>query len=294
MKKLQRPSKKILADVGLLSVVFLWGSSFVVTKNSLDSVNAVALVAYRFLLSAILLGIFLVLRKEKLFQDFRQGILLGLILFAFYIPQTLGLNYTSASNSGFITGMLVIFVPVFAFLLFKKRPTLLNIITVGIAITGLWILTGGIQKFNAGDTLTLITACAGALHILVADKYAKNTAQPLTLHFQQLLTVGLLSVLACVVFRLPFNVDSQYAINSIIYLAITSSLYGYGMQMLAQKHTSPVSVSLIFTLEPVFAALFAWTIGGEQFQWIKVIGGSLIVLSTITQEIPWNYRHKKE
>ncbi|MDD3648381.1 MAG: DMT family transporter [Candidatus Dojkabacteria bacterium] len=278
-----KENKKLPADIGLLSVVIFWGSSFIVTKESLHTVNAVALVAYRFLISALPLGMYLVFSRRALLQNFRKGFLLGAVLFMFYIPQTLGLNYTSASNSGFITGMLVVFVPIFSFIFFRRNPGWISLLTVSLAIAGLWILTGGISEFNLGDSLTLITACAGALHILVADKYIKKSSDPYILHFQQLLVVGVLSVFTGIIFGLDFGIGSQYALNSIIYLAITSGLYGYGVQLLAQKYVSPVTVSLIFTLEPVFAGLFAWTLGGEEFVLIKGIGGGIIVLATVLQ-----------
>ena len=274
---------RFVANISLVLVALFWGSSFVVIKNSLDDVDPVTLVAYRFLLSASVIALFLLFKRKKMFSNFKQGFVLGLILLLLYIPQTVGLRFTSALNSGFIMGMLVIFIPFLAFAFWREVPSLANLLSVFSAIVGLWFLTEGIKELNPGDLLTLIAAFAGALHILITDKYVKGKYDPMVLHFQQMLTVGFVSLLCVLILRIPLSVSSFSAVNSIIYLTVTSSIFGYGIQMFAQKHTSPITVSLIFTLEPVFAAMFAWTIGGEEFQMLKGLGGGIIFISMLMQ-----------
>ncbi|MFH2019971.1 MAG: DMT family transporter [archaeon] len=281
--KFFKKHKTAIADLGLLYSAAIWGSTFFIVKNSLDSIDPIVLVGYRFMLAAIILGVYLAAKKHNLFDKWKQGFILGFVLWLLYASQTIGLKFTTASNSGFITGLFVVFVP-FIGLFFKIRPTKHKIISVFIAITGLWLLTGGLYDINFGDMLTLIAALTYAIHILLADKYVKN-CHPLVLSFQQFFTMGLLSFASAILFGLPFSVQSSGTVGIIIFLALFPSLSAFAIQLVAQKFTSPIKVALIFTMEPVFAAVFAWTLGKEEFIMLRALGGLLIVAAMIISEV---------
>jgi drug/metabolite transporter (DMT)-like permease len=276
-----------MADLGLLYSAAIWGSTFFVVKNSLASIDPVTLVAYRFLLAASLLAPVLLIAGKALFKDLKAGLILGFILWVLYVPQTIGLGITTASNSGFITGLFVAFVPVFSLVFLRKTPGAPKWIAVAISLTGLWILTGGVAGINAGDLLTIITAMACAAHLLYGDRCAKGGIDPYVLNFQQFAVAGLLSVVAAAVFGRPFTVATQGTIWVVVFLALFPTLSAFVIQLVAQKHTAAIKVSLIFTLEPAFAALFAWTVGGEAFAAHRAVGGSLIVAAIFLSETPW-------
>lgn len=279
-------SRSRLADLGLLYIAVIWGSTFFLVKDHLAYVDPVVMVAYRFVLGTVLMGGYLLYRRKPWFTNFKPGALLGILLWLCYVPQTVGLEFTTASNSGFITGLFVAFVPLLAYAFFRELPSLSKIGAVLTSLIGLWFLTGGLAQINIGDLLTLITALAFAAYILLADRYTKANLDPYVLTFQQFLTVAGLSVIVALVFRLPFTVTSAGTVGVILFLTLFPTLSAFVIQMVAQKFTAPVKVSLILAAEPIFAALFAWTLGGETFVLSRAMGGLLVVLAIVIAEIP--------
>jgi len=273
--------KKHLANIGLFYSAAVWGATFYIVKQALDEIDPVLLVGYRFTLAALILGMILAIFKRPLFMDFGKGAMLGLWLCLLYITQTIGLGITTASNSGFITGTFVAFVPLFSLLIFRQRPTAPGIIAALISMAGLWLLTGRLGEINAGDLLTVITAMVYAVHILFADRYMKGGADPYILSFQQFLFVGVVSLLAALVFDKQFVSVSVKVTRVIIFLSLFPTLSAFVIQVAAQKFISPVRVSLIFAFEPVFAALFAWTLGNEPVTAGKIAGGFLVFLALV-------------
>lgn len=273
-----------LADLGLLYCAAIWGATFYMVKDSLASVSPEALVGYRFILSAALLLPWVARRKRKL-SHLRESAILATLLFLLYISQTVGLKYTTASNSGFITGLFVIFVPIFLKIFYKKPPVIMHWIASGIALLGLWVLTGGIAQFNRGDALTLVAAMTYAGHLLATDTCVKADADLVLLSFHQFWMTGAASLLFGAATGASFEVTARTAWASIAFLAVFPTLTAFFIQMVAQRHTTAVKCALIFSLEPVFAALFAWTIGGEKFVPARAAGGLLIVAAMIAGEL---------
>ena len=287
------PSKnKLLADVGLFYAALIWGSTFIVVKGALTGIDPVMMVAYRFLLAGSVMVPFILWSGRKLFEGLGRAAFLSIILTLLYIPQTVGLKYTTASNSGFITGLFVFFTPFFLRTIFKRRPTKMEIVASGVSLIGLWILTGGLQDINIGDSMTLLAAMTYALHVLYSDKYMKMNVDPYVISCQQFLMVGLICLIVGAVLGLDFVVHSTEAIGAVIFLALLPTLSAFLIQMLAQKITSPLRVSLIFALEPVFAAIFAWTLGGEEFVTHRAIGGLFVFLALILSGLPVGARPK--
>jgi drug/metabolite transporter (DMT)-like permease len=274
--------RTLLADLGLVYAAAIWGSTFYIVKDSLQYIDPVALVGYRFLIAAVMLGILLVFLKKSLWTGWKHGMLLGVALWLLYVPQTIGLKYTSASNSGFITGLFILFVPLIGYAVFRIRPSKTKLFSIALALAGLYILTGGMKEANLGDIITLSAAFFYAVHILLADKFVKDF-DPYALSFQQFLTMALLSLLTALIFRLPLEFSG--AVYPIIFLAIFPSLSAFVIQLVAQKRVAPIKVALIFSLEPVFAAIFAWTLGGEGFLMKNAFGGLLIVIAMMISEV---------
>jgi drug/metabolite transporter (DMT)-like permease len=278
------PRGKLWSDIGLFYCAAIWGSTFIVTKGALDFVDPVVMVGIRFLISAALLLPWVLKRRNKT-AHMREGFYLSLFLATLYLTQTTGLLYTSASNSGFITGLFIIFIPVFMFLLRRERPTRLQGVSAALAIAGMWLLTGGVSGFNLGDALTLAAAAAYSVHLIFTDKYVKAEADTVLLAFHQFWMVSALSFAIALFKGSSLAVAGVNAWGVIIFLAVFPTLTAFFIQMLAQKHSEPFKVGIIFTLEPVFAAVFAWTWGGEEFVWLKAAGGLLIVSGMILGEL---------
>jgi len=285
-------NKTIPANLGLFYAAAIWGATFFIVKDALADIHPIILVGYRFLIAGLILLGFLLLARKPILQNIRKGMFLGFILWLLYIPQTIGLGITTASNCGFITGLFVVFVPLFLRTIFKRKPTVMEVVASGVALIGLWVLTGGLSVINTGDILTLVAAMTYALHLLYTDKYMKGDVDPYILCCQQFLFIGVLSLIVGLLFRLPFAVGSQEAVWTVLFLALFPSLMAFVIQTLAQRIVSPLRVSLVFALEPVFAAIFAWTLGGEQFVLRGAIGGLFIFAALIISGLP--SRHIKE
>jgi len=283
---MEKPSarQKLWSDIGLFYCAAIWGSTFIVTKGALDAVDPVVMVGIRFLISAALLLPWVLKRLDRT-RHMREGFLLSLLLAALYLTQTVGLVYTSASNSGFITGLFIIFIPVFMFLFRRERPARLQVVSALLAIAGLWLLTGGVSGFNTGDALTLAAAAAYSAHLIVTDKYVKGDADTVLLAFHQFWMVSAVSFAIALLRGSSLAVASVNGWGVIIFLAVFPTLTAFFIQMLAQRHSEPFKVGIIFTLEPVFAAIFAWTWGGEEFVPVKAAGGLLIVSGMLLGEL---------
>ena len=279
-------TKNRFADIGLFYSAAIWGSTFFVVKKTLDDMDPVILVGYRFAIAALLLAIPLFIRKKAIFNHLKEGVILGFLLWVLYVAQTIGLKYTTAANSGLITGLFVAFVPIFSIIIFRRMPSITGVLATVISVGGLWILTGGLHDINFGDIITLVTAVTYAIHILCADKYIRKGADPYILSFQQFLFVGLACIITGLLFKLPFTIGSSQALWMMLFLAVFPSLTAFAIQLIAQRYTPPIRVSLILAFEPVFAVVFAWTLGNEAYSFNKLMGGILIFIALVISGIP--------
>ncbi len=285
--------KKLLSELGLFYSAAVWGATFFLVKDALTDVDPVVLVGYRFLIAAIPLGGFCLISKKPLFTNVKHGLVAGGFLWLLYISQTVGLGVTTASNSGFITGLFVAFVPVFSLLLFRRRPKVTEIIATSVSLLGLWMLTGGLTDINEGDLSTLISAATYALHILILDKYVKDGDDLVALSFQQFSVVGAASLLTGVILELQFSIMSNKTAWVVLFLALVPTLSAFVVQVVAQKTTKPYRVSLMLAFEPVFAGVFAWTLGNETIIFHRAIGGVFIFLGMIISGIRLKAESKK-
>lgn len=287
-------NNKFWLYLGLFYCAFIWGSTFVVTKWALSTVNPVVMVSIRFFISAMVLLPLVI--KKNLKSYIKEAFVLSVFLSLLYITQTIGLLYTTASNSGFITGLFIIFIPLFIFLFKKIKPDKIEIISSLIAISGMWFLTGGVNGINKGDLLTLIAAMSYSAHLLFTDRYVKKNYDTTLLVFQQFWMVGLISLIFSLIFKYDFKVSNLNGWLVIIFLALFPTLSAFFIQMRAQKHIEPFKVGIIFCFEPVFAAIFAWTVGGESFVFSKAFGGFLIFMSMVSVEVEkfFNFRKQEE
>lgn len=277
---------KVLADLGLFYAAAIWGSTFFIVKDALAGIDPVMMVAYRFLLAGSVMWVFLKVTGRPFLPGLGRAAFLAVILMILYISQTIGLTYTTASNSGFITGLFVLFVPIFMRTVFKHKPNVMEVVASVISLLGLWILTGGLHDINRGDVLTLLAAMTYALHVLYSDKYMKAGIDPYVISCQQFLIVGAVSLIVGLLFDLPLGIGSVKVAWVVVFLALLPTLSAFLIQMVAQKFTSPLRVSLIFALEPVFAGVFAWTLGGEEFVTRRALGGLCIFLALVISGLP--------
>jgi len=279
---------KFKADLGLLSVTVFWGTTFVLSKLTLAEVPLTTYLFLRLTLAALALDLYaLRFIKDLDKKTLLHGIILGILLYLSYLFQMWGIQHTTASNAGFITGMSVVLVPVFGYVFFRFKPALSVLMGISLATAGLLFLTGANPlAWNKGDILVLICTLTVAFHIIFTGKFAPQS------NVYLLIAVQLSTVSVLTLFPLPFTGLSlpsltTQSILTLIYLALFGTVFTYLMQTSMQRYTTTARTALVFSMEPVFAALFAYLIAGEVLGLRVCLGGALIVLGMISAEVPW-------
>jgi len=286
--------KTLLATLGLLLASLFWGGSFYQMKDAMVFIHPLPFLAVRMGGGAIILGVIALFLKKDLLKNIKAGLILGSLLTIVLISQTVGLTYTSASNSGFITGMFIVFIPVFSYFFYKRKSSFLKIIALLVNIAGLWILTGGMTRLNTGDALTIITAVSSAIHIIYISEVTKEEGiDLLVLCFHQLFIASAVTLIISLLCGFPFSLGDKSNLVRLGYLIVFPTVISFLLQLNTQKYLSTVRAALIVTSEPVFAAVFAWTLGGEKIIPAALLGGVIMVTGMVISEIEVK-RVKKE
>ncbi|WP_432408194.1 DMT family transporter [Wukongibacter sp. M2B1] len=278
--------RQFKADLALLAVTVGWGSSFILSKNTLTALEPYNFLAIRFIISGVMSSLIFyknILRLDK--STVKYGFFIGFILFTAYAFQTVGLNYTTASKSAFITGFSVVLVPVISALFLKKVPERAAVIGAVMALFGLGFLTlNGSLALNIGDLLTLCSTFAFAMHIITVGKYTASV-DSISLAIVQIGTVGILSLIMTLTTEtLVIPKGSDVWINLVI-LSLVCTSGAFIVQNTAQKYTSATHTALIYTGEPVFAAIFAYFISREVLTPRGLFGAVLILTGMLVAEV---------
>ncbi len=283
------PSSHWIADAVLLGVSVFWGTSFAIIKEALGETTPANLLFIRFLFSSLLLLPVGWSRRKTFSGEFlKPGIVIGFFLFTAFFTQAWGLVFTTASRSGFITGLSVILVPLLAILVLRQMPARSAMVGAALAFCGLYLLTSADQaqalSFNWGDFLTLICAFFWAGHILALGRYSPG-GDTFWLTFIQLATscvgsLGWVVLTGDLNLRLPTGVY-----GAAFYLALTCTVLAYLGQTWAQARTTPTRTAIILSMEPVFAALFAWFWLGEKMGMWGWMGAGSILAGILLAEL---------
>jgi drug/metabolite transporter (DMT)-like permease len=276
--------RRAKAELLLVLVTLIWGSTFVVVKEALADASPLPFLGIRFTLAGILL--FLVMGRglgER--QALGPGFLLGVFLFAGYLCQTTGLLYTTPSKSAFITGFAVILVPFLQALHgFRLRAATIAGALLGLAGIYFLVLPSGVHAVNRGDVLTLFGAVSFAVHIVLVGSYTRRFS------FRHLVPVQILVVGLLAAAALPLNLDFRLhwtagLISALLLTAVLATGFAFSVQNWAQQFTPPAHTALIFALEPVFAALTSRLVLGERLGGKVFMGSALILAGMVISEI---------
>lgn len=287
--------KKLFADLSLLMVTLIWGTTFVIVQNAIDILPPHSFNGIRFFLASLILFIVIVLFDRKSLKAINKklltsGIILGFFLFGGYAFQTVGLLYTTASRAGFITGLSVILVPIFSIILLKSYPKWTSVVGALFAATGLYLLTMiGENTFTSGDILVFFCAIFFALQIIFTGKFAPNY-NVLSLAWIQISTVSILSLIFAFLFEdfasISINIIlTPEVITALLITSILATALAFFAQTYFQRYTTPTRVAIIFAMEPVFAAITAYIVLNEQLGAGGIIGGLLILSGMILAEL---------
>jgi drug/metabolite transporter (DMT)-like permease len=277
------------ADLALLCVSAIWGTTFALLRDSLRLIHPAELMAIRFSLAAILLAALFPRAVRGMAPALRSGAWLGLWLTAGYFAQVMGLMTITASRSAFITSTYILFTPFLAIPLARAYPGVGELIGVALGFTGILLFSADVGfSLRAGDLWTLGCALAFGIQIIVTNIVAKKH-DPVALSVIQMgvaaiagwTVVAARGGFATPLERVPWGV--------LIYLAVIATALVIALQTWALARTTPVKAAVLFATEPIFAALFAVAFFGEAMTPREVIGGAVILLGVVVTELwrPW-------
>lgn len=277
---------RIGADVLLLLTSFFWGLTFVIVKEAISRVGVFLFLSQRFLLAfAILLALSFAARRSFSLRTLRQGVVLGALLFGAFALQTMALRYTTASNTAFLTGLNVVFVPIVGSLLFRQHVTWSMKTGVVIAAMGMYFLcTNGDGHFGRGEVLAFFCALSVAGHVVMTGEYARSS-DVYWLTTVQIGTVAFLSTSVAGIQREAVFSWYPEILPALIICVIFATIFAFLVQTSMQRYTSPTHTAIIFCMEPVFGALCAHIMLGEAFGSRGYAGAALIVAGMILSEI---------
>lgn len=271
------------AELSMLLVAFIWGTTFVIVKNGLNDIDPFIFLGLRFILAFAVLALFAWPQMRKVTRStWLAGALLGFFLFVGYTFQTIGLKYTTASNAGFITGVSVVLVPLIDAVFRRQRPSSSTIITVLVAATGLYFLSvpAGSLHLSSGDWLVLVCAFGFAFHIVLVDRFS-HRHNPVAITGIQILFVG---VVCLVIGLLTETWPQQFTPNAVGAILVTSVLatsLAFLIQNGLQKYSTPTRFAVVLTMEPVFAALAGYFWAQEVFAPRAWLGAGLILFAML-------------
>lgn len=285
--------QRMRADAALVICTLLWGTTFVIVKNSLVHVSVFVFLAVRFTLAAILMASFrprALRRMEK--DELLAGAALGFFMFCGYVFQTAGLLYTTPAKSGFVTGSSVVLVPLLLGIFWSKKLTRWIYGGAIAATIGLYFLTvpeEGIAHLNRGDVLTLIAAAFYATHIILVGEYTREHGAA-ALSILQVAACALLAWFGAAAANLFGFEPARFAFSGELFLgiavcAIFATAVAFSIQLWAQQYTTSSHAAIIFTLEPVFAVITSYLVIAERLTGRSIFGAFFVLAGIFIAEM---------
>lgn len=284
----RKATGEILPGLALLTAAAIWGVTFPLVKDALDDIPTFEFLAIRFTIATVVLSaIFPASAKAAVTSGWRAGLTAGLLLALGHGFQTVGLERTLSTNAGFITGLYVVFTPILAAIVLRRRPHAAAIVGVVLTTAGLALMslriTGGRASFNDGDLLVLVCAVLYAGQIITLARYAPEF-DPIALTIQQLGVTAVFFLVTAPLGGLEAPRGSAVW-TALLATALGSSVFGISVQTWAQRRISPTRAAVIFSMEAPFAALAAFVLADERLASRAWIGAALILAGMLIVEL---------
>lgn len=288
MKKLAKPM--------LFSAALIWGTSFFIMKNALDSLPVYALLAIRFTAGAVLLSIVCAKKWKGFTADYLwRGAVVGGFLFTAYTVQTFGLSFTTPSKNAFLTAVYCVLVPFFTWMVVHRRPDRYNIAAAVLCVAGVGLVSlNEVLTINIGDLLTLLCAVFYAAHIVAVEKLSPGKDIYLITIFQ-----FAFAALYSWVFSLTTEVFPAQALRDpavflpLAYLCVMATTVALLFQNVGQIWSDPASASVILSLESVFGVMFSVVCYGDEVSLKMLCGFAIIFVAVICSETKFSFLRKK-
>jgi drug/metabolite transporter (DMT)-like permease len=280
------------ADLSLAIVALIWGVTFVSVKRALNEISTMYFLAVRFGFASFCMLLMFAPRFRRagsgtVSRGLRGGAVAGVFLWVGYVLQSFGLKYTTAGNSGFLTGLYIVLVPLISACVYRKWPQLAEVVGIAVASVGMVLLTiPSLDRnlhINRGDLLTIGCAVAFAFQLLVLGYYSQRERFE-AVALGQIACAAVLSTLSLAI-EPPRAVWSSNVIFALLLTSVFATALAFALQTWGQQYTTATRTALIFALEPVFALVTAVLAGGEKLTLAAVCGGGLILAGIMTVEV---------
>ena len=284
----------------LLITAIIWGSSFVAQSIGMQSIDAFTFTGIRTTLGVIfLLPFTLIINKGFDFRKntLRNGLILGIVFSIAQNFQQFAFYYSTSGKIAFITAFYMFFVPLFSVIFLKKRIAVLTWLSILMGLIGLFLLCmnpSDLTSINLGDILALICAVFYAVQIMLIDKFLEDGISGVQLSFMQFFVAAIISIIAMFIFEKPVLADIKTAAPSLLYSGIMSCGIAYTLQIVGQKHASPVVASLLMCLESVFAVIAAAIILHEGMSAREAVGCVIMFSAIILSQVSESFSAKNQ
>jgi drug/metabolite transporter (DMT)-like permease len=281
------PFPRVRAELALVGVTIIWGTTFVVVKAALTQVSTFVFLTMRFWVAAA--ALILIYRRAIRRQGFGPGVLAGSLLFTAYVFQTRGLELTTPSKSAFLTGLSIPMVPLVSSLVYSMKPRLVEAAGILIASLGMMLMTltpaaDWRSGMSLGDLLSLLCAVTFAFHIVIIGHYSQLYGFK-SLAAVQIATAALLgSALFGFAEPIRFHLTPQVA-AAVLITGLLATALAFTTQAWAQQYTSSTRAALIFALEPPIAWLTSYALTGERMANRGKVGAGMILAGILWVEL---------
>ena len=276
----------------LLFVTLVWGTTFPVIQATTAHLNGAEITALRFLIAGLCMLPFAVKASRRAWRD---GALLGVVALASYATQAIGLEYISANRSAFLTSLNVLMVP-FLGLLRGGRLSVQVVSAAVLACIGIGLMSWEGGSNFLGDGLTVAGAFAYAVYVIVLSRFIQHH-ESRTLVATQIVIMAVIGAAWLLITHpsgstlIVLGEHARPVWSSLVYLGMVASAGMLFLQAVGQRHVAPDKAAVIFTMEPVFAALFAWLWLRETLGVRGLVGGALVVAAVILGE--WRFKSRQ-
>lgn len=287
---LKKPA--VWGRAALLAAALIWGSSFIVMKDTVDAVPVFLLLAVRFTLGSVLISLLFFRRLMKMTAaNLRHGAVIGVLMFLAYVFQTIGLTDTTPGKNAFLTAIYCVAVPFICWVLFRRIPTRWNWIAAVMCMGGVGLVSlDGDLSIRMGDALTLVGGVLFSLHMVAVSHWGEKE-DPIVLTIVQFITAAV-----CCWFAVAITGETQLeTLNGtwpqLLYLTVFATVAAMIFQNVGQSVVSASSASILLSFESVFAVAFSLLLGAEQLTLRVGAGFGLIFLAVLASETQFSFLH---
>ncbi len=282
---------RLQANLVLLLAGAIWGMGFIAQSRAMDSIGPFMFIGLRFAVATIVILPFAFFEARKAEQPLQHSdgkgfIWVGLALFAGMSAQQVGLLTTTVTNSGFLTGLYVVFTPILTVLVLRMQPHFIVWPGAALSFTGIYLLSNGnLSDLQTGDLLTILSAIFWAVQVLLIGKFGKQSGRPLTLSVVQFAVCTLLGLGTALIVE-PINTQAiMAALPEILFTGIFASGVAFTLQVIGQRYTTAPQAAIFLSSEALFAALFGALFLGDRLSMIGYIGCLMMFSSILLVEV---------